>query len=187
MKRFLPFLLIAFHVISLNAQEVKTDTVSLAPSLPLDTSNGLQLSNVRNYDGYLLDISSLSPVKTPLSSFSPTYEPLPDFSKLFKLNSNATYGTANSSIFGITPYSLGSMGFPYAGGNALSAGTGTIQMGSFRLKNGLILNTYGDYNAAGYRVNNPVEPWRRNNFQGSLELKSKNGKFGFRVDVQQYP
>ena len=48
------------------------------------------------------------------------------------------------------------------------------------------LNTYGDYNSQGYRMpNRSALPWERNNFRGAFELKSANGNFGIRVEVQQ--
>lgn len=59
-------------------------------------------------------------------------------------------------------------------------------MGSFKLKNGMRINTYGEYNADGYRVpNRSALPWERNAFKGAFELKSANGSFGIRIEVQQ--
>ena len=61
-----------------------------------------------------------------------------------------------------------------------------LQMGSFKLKNGMRINTYGEYNADGYRVpNRSALPWERNAFKGAFELKSANGSFGIRIEVQQ--
>ena len=58
-------------------------------------------------------------------------------------------------------------------------------MSSFRLNNGWQLNTYGEYDADGNRVYNPSAlPWQRNNFKGAFELKSQDGSFGFRIEVQ---
>ncbi len=48
------------------------------------------------------------------------------------------------------------------------------------------INTYGDYNKDGWRVpNRSAMPWERNNFRGAFELKSANGNFGIRIEVQQ--
>ena len=51
---------------------------------------------------------------------------------------------------------------------------------------GMRINTYGDYNKDGWRVpNRSAMPWERNNFRGAFELKSANGNFGIRIEVQQ--
>lgn len=61
----------------------------------------------------------------------------------------------------------------------------TLQMHSFQLNNGWRLNTYGEYNADGWRMPNPSAlPWERNNFKGAFELKSDDGSFGFRIEVE---
>ena len=55
-----------------------------------------------------------------------------------------------------------------------------------KLKNGMRINTYGDYDKDGWRVpNRSAMPWERNNFRGAFELKSANGNFGIRIEVQQ--
>ena len=67
-----------------------------------------------------------------------------------------------------------------------SATPSPLQVGQLKLNNGWSLNTYGQYNAQGYRVMNPSAlPWERNNFHGAFELKSANGSFGIRVEVKQ--
>ena len=56
----------------------------------------------------------------------------------------------------------------------------------FKLKNGMRINTYGDYDKDGWRVpNRSAMPWEKNNFRGAFELKSANGNFGIRIEVQQ--
>ena len=85
-----------------------------------------------------------------------------------------------SNIFSPSFYSSGLYGFGGFGS------TQNLQMGSFKLKNGMRLNTYGEYNANGYKVpNRSALPWEKNNFKGAFELKSANGAFGIRVEVQQ--
>ena len=43
-----------------------------------------------------------------------------------------------------------------------------------------------DYDKDGWRVpNRSAMPWERNNFRGAFELKSANGNFGIRIEVQQ--
>ena len=61
-----------------------------------------------------------------------------------------------------------------------------LQMGSFTLKNGMRIHTYGEYDKDGWKVPNPSAlPWEKNNFKGAFELKSANGAFGIRIEVQQ--
>ena len=60
------------------------------------------------------------------------------------------------------------------------------EMGSFTLKNGMRIHTYGEYDKDGWKVPNPSAlPWEKNNFKGAFELKSANGAFGIRIEVQQ--
>ena len=48
------------------------------------------------------------------------------------------------------------------------------------------MNTYGEYNADGKKVPNPAAmPWEKNNFKGAFEMKSSDGNFGIRIEVQQ--
>ena len=64
--------------------------------------------------------------------------------------------------------------------------TDNLQMGSFRLKNGMRINTYGEYDKDGWKVpNHSALPWEKNNFKGAFEMKSSNGAFGIRIEVQQ--
>ena len=77
-------------------------------------------------------------------------------------------------------------GFGYGYGWGLSSSPQFMQMGSFKLKNGMRINTYGDYDKDGWRVpNRSAMPWEKNNFRGAFELKSANGNFGIRIEVQQ--
>lgn len=60
------------------------------------------------------------------------------------------------------------------------------QGASYRLNNGIRINTYGEYDANGYkRVNPAALPWQRNNFNAAFEVKSPDGKFGIKVEVHQ--
>lgn len=138
----------------------------------------------RNYDGFLLDMQSL--MKTPLPDFSRFKLTVPDASKdyssIFRLNPDVTYSSGLSPMFGsgsaffLNPFGLTGFG----------SSMDNLQMGSFRLKNGWQLNTYGEYNKDGWRMPNPSAlPWERNNFKGAFELKSQDGSFGIRIEVQQ--
>ena len=78
-----------------------------------------------------------------------------------------------------------SYGFGW-GGHDFFSSPQQLQMGSFKLKNGMRLNTYGEYNADGKKVPNPAAmPWEKNNFKGAFEMKSSDGNFGIRIEVQQ--
>ncbi len=175
MKRIL-FCIIALlaGILSAGAQnETRTDTIG---ELPL---------NVRNYDGFLLDMGLMSMSPPTLPKFTlEVPDAGKDYSRIFSLNPDVTYSQGfshlfslgNSRYFGLSPFGLTGFGSP----------TGNLQMGSFRLKNGMRLNTYGEFNQAGRRVYNPSAlPWEKNNFKGAFELKSANGAFGIRIEVQQ--
>ena len=162
---FLLFILI-FTTHYCHAQsEIKQD------SIPFNLHEG-----TRSYGDFLMDMDLLmiKPLETPKSQLL-LIEKTKDYNALFSLNPNATYSQGTASLF--TP-SFGMLG-----------GTGSMhhmQMGSFKLNNGWRINTYGDYNADGYRVANPSAlPWERNNFRGAFEMKSANGNFGIRLEVQQ--
>ena len=61
-----------------------------------------------------------------------------------------------------------------------------LQSATFKLKNGWKITTYGEYDADGNKVRNPSAlPWEKNNFNGAFEMKSENGNFGIRIEVQR--
>ena len=130
----------------------------------------------KEFGEFLLDMSlmNISIQQTPKVDYNQlAYNK--DFTKIFSLNPDITYSTGIASTFSS---SISSSGFFNHSSH--------LQMGSFKLKNGMKVNTYGDYNSKGYRVMNPSAlPWERNNFRGAFELKSANGNFGIRVEVQQ--
>ncbi len=165
MKKIVFFLMIWLTTTALYAQsEVPSDSIRRVPN------------NYKEIGGFLIDMglmsvapSQLFPVKMELPHVST------DYNQLFKLNPNATYsqGFTRGSLFASPIWGIGT-------------GSTYMQMGSFQLKNGMRMNTYGDYNKEGYRVLNPSAlPWERNNFRGAFELKSANGNFGIRIEVQQ--
>ncbi len=109
-----------------------------------------------------------------------------DYNQLFRLNTDVTYSQGFTDSFSSSSFSgfSGFSGFGYGWG--LSSSPQFMQMGSFKLKNGMRINTYGDYDKDGWRVpNRSAMPWERNNFRGAFELKSANGNFGIRIEVQQ--
>ena len=173
MKRLLFCLLgLLGSIVLLHAQnEVPADTVTLTP--PSDAP--ILPSTVKSYGGFLLDMGLMNLNMSERPSLSNYKLEIPDASKdysfLFRPQTNVIYSQGTSSMF--SPY--------YGFWNTPS----TLQMSSFRLNNGWQLNTYGEYDADGNRVYNPSAlPWQRNNFKGAFELKSQDGSFGFRIEVQ---
>lgn len=154
---------------SVKAQEVATDTLGVPPT---DYIPPFELStDVKNYGGFLLDMGLMELAPTNPFTLYPEMsykDKSPDYNRLFKLNPNLMFSRGNYSLSGAqaTPTNL--------------------LMSSFKLKNGMRLNTYGQYNYKGYRqFDASAMPWRRNNFKGAFELKSANGNFGIRVEVNR--
>lgn len=160
-------------------------TVSAQSEEPADSIRGISMENYKEFgDGFLLDMGMMivapPPLTPPQLSFDfRSLSPTKDYQKLFRLNPDIIYGRENSNsvfsrgLYGYGPYGFGSM-------------PPTLQSASFKLKNGLRLNTYGEYDADGNKVRNPSAlPWEKNNFNAAFEVKSANGNFGIRVEVQQ--
>ena len=83
-----------------------------------------------------------------------------DYNQIFRLNTDATYSQGFTDAFSSSYFS----GFGYGWG--LSSSPQFMQMGSFKLKNGMRINTYGDYDKDGWRVpNRSAMPWEKNNFR----------------------
>lgn len=167
MKKVIFFIIGLLGTLSVVAQsEVPADTVRRLPS------------TVKRYGDFLIDMglfasSRPQPPKPDIN----LYDASKDFNSIFRLNPDVTmtqgFTTALSPGFG--------WGF-----NNFGASSQYLQMSSFKLKNGMRLNTYGEYDADGRKVPNPsAMPWEKNNFKGGFELKSGNGSFGIRIEVQQ--
>lgn len=172
--------------------EVPADTLrskSVSEGVPPEgapLSDEILPSDVKNYDGFLLDMGLMKMAAPPrLPKFTLEIpDASKDYSRLFQLNPNVTYSQGLSNIFSLSnsrfyssnPFGLtGFWGF-----------TDNLQMGSFTLKNGMRINTYGEYDKDGWKVPNPSAlPWEKNNFKGAFEMKSANGAFGIRIEVQQ--
>lgn len=167
--------------------EVPADTLrskSVSEGVPL--SDGILPSDVKNYDGFLLDMGLMKMAAPPrLPKFTLEIpDASKDYSRLFQLNPNVTYSQGLSNIFSLSNsrfYSSNPFGLTDFWGS-----TDNLQMGSFTLKNGMRINTYGEYDKDGWKVPNPSAlPWEKNNFKGAFEMKSANGAFGIRIEVQQ--
>lgn len=155
-----------------------------------ETGNALENNTrIKNYDGFILDMSTMLnaeslvvPFALPSLSYLMTPEsPLP-FQwnpDAFKLNPAITYlgqtSTGSSHLSILSPLY-----------NGMSSGKVNWQGTSYKLKNGMRINLYGEYNADGHKVYNPSAlPWERNNFHGAFEMKSANGNFGIKVEVHR--
>lgn len=189
MKQFsvLFSLLTLYCGIAFAQTEAAADTLRhTADDIP-STGEQLLPDGVKSYDGFLIDLNSL--MKLPAQDWEKSFQiVIPDASKdynrIFRLNPDVTYSSGLNNMFSLS-------GSPYFSSNPFGlTGFGStadnLQMGSFRLKNGWRLNTYGQYDKDGWRVSNPSAlPWQQNDFKGAFELKSQNGSFGIRIEVQK--
>lgn len=186
MKRFILILtsLVVYGASAWAQNEVGTDSLS-RPNGDVPPADTEYLSgDVKSYDGFLLDMKSLLNTPVPdLSRFKLTVPNVSkDYNALFRSDTDAIYTSGLSNMFSsggsfyLNPFGLTGFGSPMD----------NLQMGSFKLKNGWRLNTYGEYDKDGWRVPNPSAlPWEKNNFKGAFELKSQDGSFGIRIEVQQ--
>lgn len=170
MKKLLLSLALVLTGIAASAQ-----TESLNDSI----SHGISLDNFKSFDGFLLDMNMMVATPPPLTL------PIFDISELngkknyyqfFQFTPTTIY--SKESLYLYTGYGLNGFGF--------NPTAPAFQKASFQLKNGMRINTYGEYDADGYKVRNPSAlPWERNNFNGAFEMKSENGNFGIRIEVQR--
>lgn len=187
MKQVCLFIIALFAgSISLYAQsEAQGDSIR-SHVLPDGTPpEGALMPEVKNYDGFLLDMSLLKMEAPRLPEFTLEIpDASKDYSRMFRLNPNATYSQGLSNVFSLTNSTVYSMN-PF-GLSGFWSSPENLQMGSFRLKNGMRINTYGEYDKYGWKVpNHSALPWEKNNFKGAFEMKSSNGAFGIRIEVQQ--
>lgn len=188
MKQVCLFIIALFAgSISLYAQsEAQGDSIR-SHVLPDGTPpEGALMPEVKNYDGFLLDMSLLKMEAPRLPEFTLEIpDASKDYSRMFRLNPNATYSQGLSNVFSLTNSTVYSMN-PF-GLSGFWSSPENLQMGSFRLKNGMRINTYGEYDKDGWKVpNHSALPWEKNNFKGAFEMKSSNGAFGIRIEVQQW-
>lgn len=176
MKKLILFLLLVLSVGFASAQsEISSDSIPRAPK-----------ATIKEFGGFLLDMGLMNASAPQLPKINLDMPNISkDYNELFRLNNDATYTQGFTNAFS-SPFSgfSGFSGFGYGWG--MSSSPQFMQMGSFKLKNGMRINTYGDYNEKGWKVpNRSAMPWEKNNFQGAFELKSANGAFGIRIEVQQ--
>ncbi len=187
MKRICFFIIaLLASVVSLQAQsEAKGDSIR-SRTLPDGTPpEGAFLPETKNYNGFLLDMSLMKTEVPRLPRFTLEIpDASKDYSRIFRLNPDATYSQGVSNVFSLTNSTVYSMN-PF-GLTDFRSSPENLQIGSFKLKNGMLINTYGEYNKDGWKVpNRSALPWEKNNFKGAFEMKSSNGSFGIRIEVQQ--
>ena len=137
----------------------------------------------KNFDGFILDMGSMLDLPAYLMPPTLSYRPFDTFltspnqlnPDAVKINTDLTYkgGVPGVSLL----QSFYSLYCP-------SCGNANWQGASYKLKNGMRINTYGEYNADGYKVYNPSAlPWQKNDFNAAFEIKSANGNFGIKVEM----
>lgn len=155
--------------------------MSAQSELPTDTLRRAPAENIKEFGGFLLDMGIMKATAPKLPKMELAMPDISkDYNQLFRLDGNARYSQGFTDTF--SPAGFSDFGY----GWGLSSSTAFLQKGTFRLKNGMKINTYGNYNKDGWRVpNRGAMPWEKNNFRGAFELKSANGNFGIRIEVQQ--
>lgn len=175
MKKLILFLSLILSVSYVMAQS----------ELPSDSIRRMPKANVQDFGGFLLDMGLMNVAPPQLPKINLDMPNVTkDYNHIFSLNTDVTYTQGFTNAFSSSSFS----GFGYGFGTnwGLSSSSQFMQMGSFKLKNGWRMNTYGDYNEKGWRVpSRSAMPWEKNNFRGAFELKSANGTFGIRIEVQQ--
>lgn len=180
MKRICICLLWAWLAAGAAARAQMSEGQDSLPAPTLPPSEVMQLEG-----GYLLDMKLLQ-LEAATEQLGRYHLQVPDasrdWSRLFRLHPDVIYSSGLSDVFyrHHSPYSY------YGTGSLWGFGTDRLQMGTFRLKNGMRLHTYGQYDKDGWRVPDPSAlPWQRDNFKGAFELKSQDGSFGIRIEVQR--
>lgn len=155
MKRVCFFIIaLLASIASLYAQsEVKGDSVrSLPDGTPPD---GVFLPETKNYNGFLLDMSLMKMEAPRLPEFTLEIpDASKDYSSIFRLNPDVTYSQGLSNVFSLTNSTVYSMN-PF-GLTGFWSSPENLQMGSFKLKNGMRINTYGEYDKDGLESTQPL-------------------------------
>ena len=148
------------------------------------TLSDLETQRYKSFDGFLLDMGSILDMPAYFAPPTLTYRPFdalhPSSSltirpEAISINPNITF---KGSVPGV---SLLQSFYSLYGG---TSGNVNWQGASFKLNNGMRINTYGQYNADGYKVYNPsAMPWEKNDFNAAFEIKSANGNFGIKVEM----
>lgn len=178
MKKLILFLVL---IVSAGVASAQSGVASAQLEVPADSIRRAPVSNVKEFGGFLLDMGLMNVAAPQLPRFNLDVPDMSkDYNQIFRMNPDVMYSQGFTDAFSSSP------GFGYGYGWGMSSSPQFMQMGSFKLKNGMRINTYGDYDRNGWKVpNRSAMPWEKNNFRGAFELKSANGSFGIRIEVQQ--
>lgn len=167
-------LLILFLSVScaVQAQEVRPDTLP-----PLGSGMG---SSIRNYDGFLLDMSQMN-ILPDMSTATDSRHTLPltplkSLLERLNLKTGVTYSTLSTmGSYPLYPH----FALPYA-----PVGS-SYQTATFRLNNGGSMTLMGDYGYDGKRRSNVPSVFHNVNgsFHGGFQYKSPSSGFSFSVQV----
>ena len=182
------FLIIALlaSVVSLHAQtEAKGDSIR-SHSLPDGTPpEGTFLPETKNYDGFLLDMSLMRMEAPRLPRFTLEIpDASKDYSRIFRLNPDATYSQgAFKCVLAhqrhrLQHESVWADGLLVIAGEPANGQLQTEERNAYqyirRVRQGRLESSQRS-----------ALPWEKNNFKGAFEMKSANGAFGIRIEVQQ--
>ena len=120
-----------------------------------DSIPPISLDGYKNFNGFMLDMGSMIVAPPPLIAPQLYYQPynnntIANYNEIFRPNMNIIYdrGSYNHVFTPMYPgmgiYGFGTMSMPP-----------TLQSATFKLKNGLHITTYGEYDADGNKVRNP--------------------------------
>lgn len=154
------------------------------PIIEIDNKSE-KMATYKEFGGFILDLNQAlsNPALIPNMNLMPTkMDPVINWIDRLNLNlGNTTYGIHQPSIF----HSNSSWGYGYGINRGWNSSDAPLNSASFKLNDNVRLNTYGDYDAQGYKRRNPSAlPWEKNDFRGAFELKSNNG-FSIRFEVQR--
>lgn len=172
MKRILVILFAFFTISSLFAQSENNGS-----NIP-----DFESQRYKEFDGFILDMGPMFDMPAYLIPPTLSFKPF-DMSMAgpYAINPDAVRIDKRMIFSGNQSFSYSPVSYAYPG----SFGSNVRWQGaSYKLNNGVRINTYGEYNADGYKVYNPAAmPWERNNFNAAFEVKSPDGKFGIKVEM----
>ncbi len=176
MKKLILFLSLILSVGFASAQsEIPSDSIRRAPS-----------TNIKEFGGFLLDMGLMNVATPELPKFNLDMPNMTkDYNQLFRLKHGYYLFSRIHRLFFFV-FLLRVCRFWIRIWLGIVFFSTVYADGIFQTEKRNENHTYGDYNKDGWRVpNRSAMPWERNNFRGAFELKSANGNFGIRIEVQQ--
>ena len=139
-----------------------------------DSIPPISLDGYKNFNGFMLDMGSMIVAPPPLIAPQLYYQPynnnaIANYNEIFRPNMNIIYdrGSYNHVFTPMYPgmgiYGFGTMSMPP-----------TLQSATFKLKNGLHITTYGEYDADGNKVRNEIRKWELRNTNRSTKRKKQS-------------